>query len=148
MPHLTIFGLVPNLALLTVMGWSFHRGPNEGMVWAFLGGLFVDLASGAPLGLSIVPLVAACLVAGYGYYRIYYGNLIVPALFALLALTVYQVSFVILLLLTGQPIDWQIGVLGVGFPLVLLHLVLMPLFYFASAWIVRLVFGPGVRLGR
>ena len=43
MPHLTIMGVKPDLMLLAVMSWSLLRGSEEGLVWAFIGGLALDL---------------------------------------------------------------------------------------------------------
>jgi len=50
MPYLKLFGVMPNLMLLTVVAWSLLRGPGEGVVWGFVGGIFLDLFSRAPLG--------------------------------------------------------------------------------------------------
>jgi len=134
--------------LLTVVAWAFQRGPNEGMVWAALGGLAVDLASGAPLGISPPPLMVAALVAGVGRRRVFHGNLVLPALISLFAIALYQMIYLVLLALTGQPPSWRVGIVQIGVPLVLLHLALMPIVYFATGWLVRLTQDPRVRLGR
>jgi rod shape-determining protein MreD len=148
LPQIRIFGLVPNLMLLTVVAWSFRRGPNDGIVWGMIGGLMIDLASGAPLGISPLPLMIAALVVGAGRARIFSGNLVLPVIISLLTLALYQVLYVVLLMLVGQPVSWEEGVLRVAAPLVFLNLVLMPIVYIAISWLARLTEGSRVRLGR
>ena len=129
------------------MAWSFHRGPNVGMVWGVIGGLVIDLASGAPLGISSLPLIAAAIVAGVGRARIFPGNVVLPAFVSLLAIALYQVIWLISLMIVGQPVTWRVGVLQVAAPLLLLNMVLMPVIYFGMLWLARLMQGARVRLG-
>lgn len=147
LPHISILGLVPNLMLLVVIGWGFQRGPNEGMVWAMIGGLALDLASGSPIGVSPPPLMVAALVAGVGRTQVFQGNVVLLAFITLLALALFQVFYLALLVLAGRELSWRVAIWEVGFPLLLLHLVLMPIVYLCVAWLARLVRGPRVRLG-
>jgi rod shape-determining protein MreD len=134
--------------LLTVVAWSFRRGPNDGMVWGMIGGVMIDLASGAPLGISPLPLMVAALVVGAGRARIFSGNVVLPVIVALMTLALYQAVYIILLMLVGQPVSWGEGVLRVAAPLVLLNLALMPVVYVVISWLARLTEGTRVRLGR
>lgn len=134
--------------LLTVVAWSFRRGPNDGIVWAMIGGLMIDVASGAPLGISPLPLMVAALVVGAGRARIFSGNLVLPVIVSVLTLALYQAMYVALLMVVGQPISWREGVLRVAAPLVLLNLALMPIVYVAILGLSRLTEGSRVRLGR
>ncbi len=138
---------MPNLTLLTVVAWSFYRGPNEGMVWGMIGGLLIDLASGAPTGISSLPLMLAALVTGFGRTRIYSGNLILPALISLFAILLYQIIWLLLLAVVGRPVGWRLGVIQVAVPLFLLNMLLMPIVYFVMARLARLVQGSRVSLG-
>jgi rod shape-determining protein MreD len=134
--------------LLTVVAWSFRRGPNDGMVWGMIGGVMIDLASGAPLGISPLPLMVAALVVGAGRARIFSGNVVLPVIVALMTLALYQAVYIILLMLVGHPVSWGEGVLRVAAPLVLLNLALMPVVYVVISWLARLTEGTRVRLGR
>lgn len=133
--------------LLAVIGWSFQLGPNEGMVWGLIGGLALDLASGAPVGISPLPLMAAALVAGIGHNRIFPGNIVLPALISLFALVLYQGIYLILLMMIGQSMNWQEGIFRTSLPLILLNLGLMPIVYVIMLWLARLVQGTRVQLG-
>ena len=138
---------MPNVTLLVVVAWSFHRGPNEGVVWGLIGGLAIDLASGSPTGITPLPLMIAALVVGVGRGRIYSSNIVLPALVSLFAIGLYQAIWLLLLAIVGQPISWRLGIVQVGVPLLFLNLALMPVFYVAMSWLARLVQGSRVRLG-
>jgi len=43
------YGASPNLLLVVVVCWSLLHTVSEGLVWAFAGGLGVDLIAGLPL---------------------------------------------------------------------------------------------------
>lgn len=139
--------MVPNLTLLSVIAWSFHRGPNEGIIWGLVGGLASDLASGVTLGISPIPLMIAALAAGVGYRRVVRDNLVLPIGITLVAVVLYQTSYLILFTLTSRPIQLPVGIWQIGAPLTVIHMTLMPLFYFGIAWLARLLEGPRLQIG-
>lgn len=147
LPQIPVFGLVPNLMLLTVMAWGSRRGPNDGMVWGMIGGLLIDLASGAPLGISSLPLMAAALAVGAARARVFSGNLVLPVIVWLATLVAYQTLYLMLLTIAGQPVSWAEGVVRVGAPLIILNLALMPVVYAGISMFARLLEGSRVRLG-
>ncbi len=147
LPHVPLLGLIPNLVLLLVVGWSFQRGANEGVIWAMIGGLASDLASGARLGISPVPLMAAALVGGVGYARIFRGNLILPPLITVAAIALYQGLYLTLTSVTSRPVQIPPGATTIGGTLILLHTLLMPLAYLTMGWLARLIEGPRIQLG-
>ena len=53
LPPFSIIGAHPDLILLAVVSWTLQRGLTEGLTWAFVGGLWLEALSGAPLGLSL-----------------------------------------------------------------------------------------------
>jgi len=54
--------LRPNLVLVVVSVWAAIRG-SEGYVWAFMGGLFLDLTSSLPVGLYSFSLLIGNVAA-------------------------------------------------------------------------------------
>ncbi|MCP4417208.1 MAG: rod shape-determining protein MreD, partial [Chloroflexi bacterium] len=52
LPHFPILGNTPQLALLVALSWGMLHGIEEGVIWAFLGGIFTDLFSISPVGVS------------------------------------------------------------------------------------------------
>ena len=61
-PHVRIFGVVPDVMLLTVVAVAASEGPERGAVFGFVAGLLLDLFLEVPAGLS-----ALCYtLVGYG----------------------------------------------------------------------------------
>ena len=76
--RLAIAGVKPDLVLLLVVVGTLLYGPRAGVVWAFIGGLFLDIFSGGPLGSSSLALMAAAVVAGFGHTTMSRFNIFVP----------------------------------------------------------------------
>ncbi|MEL6216549.1 MAG: rod shape-determining protein MreD, partial [Pseudomonadota bacterium] len=63
-----VLGGMPDLVLLLTLCWSFDRDLDEGLVWAFVGGILADLQSAAPTGTTTLALIPALIVI-YGLNR-------------------------------------------------------------------------------
>lgn len=57
--HFGIMAVVPNLVLITVLLLNFFEAPEKkyGILAAFIGGLFLDIFSARPIGISVLFLV-------------------------------------------------------------------------------------------
>ena len=58
LPRFPILGVSPQLLFLVALAWGDIRGLEEGLIWAFIAGLFADLFSLAPLGISSLAFMA------------------------------------------------------------------------------------------
>jgi rod shape-determining protein MreD len=56
-PHLAIAGAHPHLVLVLGVVWTVAAGAESGLVWAFVGGLALDLFAQRPLGSSAFALL-------------------------------------------------------------------------------------------
>lgn len=136
-PHLTILGARPDLMLLTVVSWSVLRGTREGIVWGFVGGLCLDLFSGAPFGLSALALIAIGFFSGLGETNIYRGHIALPIVAALVATLIHGLLYLFLLHIMGRAIAWFDILLGVMLPSTILNgLLIMPV-YAVLRWLHR-----------
>jgi rod shape-determining protein MreD len=54
LPQVAIFGGVPDLPFLFTLAWALNSPLEEGIVWAFVGGIAKDSLSAAPLGTSVI----------------------------------------------------------------------------------------------
>ncbi len=52
LPHFPFLGSAPQLVLLVALSWGMLHGIEEGIVWAFFAGIFTDLFSITPMGVS------------------------------------------------------------------------------------------------
>jgi len=105
LPHLSVGGARPDLMLLMVISWSLRRGLNEGVVWAFCGGLALDLLSGAPLGSSSLALIIVAILTNLVRGGSVRSRAALPWVMAALATFAYYGVLSIILAITGRPID-------------------------------------------
>ena len=95
--RLQVFGVKPDLVLLLVILGTLLYGGRPGVVWAFIGGLALDIFSGGPMGASSLALMAAALVTGLGHRPLSRFNLLVPLAAAMLGTLVYAAVYLSLL---------------------------------------------------
>jgi rod shape-determining protein MreD len=58
-PHLSVDGAHPHLVLVLGVIWTVAAGAESGLVWAFVGGLALDVLAPRPLGATAVALLLA-----------------------------------------------------------------------------------------
>jgi rod shape-determining protein MreD len=137
MPHLTILGVKPDLVLLVVISWSLLRGSKEGVIWALVGGIGLDLLSGAPFGTSAVALLVLSLLAGMGELSVFRTHIALPLIATLLATLAYDLFFLLLLHMRGCSIAWADSLIKVVLPSTLFNVLLAPFIYKALYWLHR-----------
>lgn len=57
-PQIRILGGEPDLVFLLTLSWAINGRLEQGVAWAFVGGIAQDLLSAAPTGASVVGLLA------------------------------------------------------------------------------------------
>ena len=146
-PRLTVHGVRPDLMLVSVTAWTLLaafrtrelqytgegpnllRGINDGVVWGFVGGVFLDLLSGAPFGASALALMAAALVVG-----MFSVSVAAPALVLMLVVTplgtlTCHIVFLGIIILTGRSVAWNTEMTRVILPSAVFNLVVIPVMY-------------------
>lgn len=123
-----IAGVVAQPALLAALAWGLLRGPWEGMVWAFVAGLFLDLFSLGPVGVTSLALMVAVPVLVRAQQSLPEENVFMTTLLLLLGLVIYFPVYLIALRVTGFAFNWQ--TLGNLPPTLLFHAFLaLPIFW-------------------
>lgn len=123
LPRVPIVGVVPQVLFLVALAWGLLRGLEQGLIWAFIAGIFVDLFSLTPLGVSSLSYMIAIGPV------ILLQNVLPPrglpaaGLLAMLATVIYLlVTFLTLRLFgLGMSLDTLLEML----PLVVLHGILI-----------------------
>ncbi len=136
-PYLTILGVKPEMMLLVVVAWSLLRGAREGMVWALIGGLCLDLLSGAPLGTITLALLVVSFLAGLGESSVFRTHILLPIVAAFIATLVYDAITLIILDFTGHSVAWLRSAMYIVLPSMLVNTLLMPLFFWPLQWLHR-----------
>ena len=145
LPELRILGVKPELVLLSVLAWSLLRGSEEGLVWAFVGGLTVDLFSGGPFGASALALLAVSFVSGLIEPSIVRAGFLLPMSVALGGTVLYQGLFLLIIQLTRGAVSWTDNLIQVTLPSLAVNTLLMPVVFQTLAWLDRKIGRPEIR---
>jgi rod shape-determining protein MreD len=124
-----VLGASPNLLLVSSIAWGLLHTVGEGVVWAFAGGLGLDLITGMPLGTSSLAAMTASLLTGVGRNRVFGNNLWWPIGVVALATPVYGWIVLLTLQLRGLPVDWVASTARVIGPVLALNVATMVLVY-------------------
>ncbi len=131
MPRIMALGVHPDLMLLVVTSWTLLRGAQEGMFWALVGGIAIDLFSGAPFGVYTLSLLVASFLSSLGERNVFRLDLLIPILVIPLATLVQNAIMLALLWALRWPTDWGAGFAHVIFPAMLVNTISMPVVYLA-----------------
>jgi rod shape-determining protein MreD len=135
--RINLWGARPELMLLVVLIWAVVRGVDEGLVWGFIGGLVVDLLSGAPMGATVLALLSVVFLAGQPWGQGLSSQVAQLLLPALVGVVVYHLVLLLVLAWTGHAVDWGFALLRVAGPSALLNTMLAPFVRQPLAWLER-----------
>lgn len=136
LPRLRMYGGQPDLVVLIVLAWAVFDDDREGMAWAFAGGLFLDLFSGAPLGISSLALVPITYLVGLAEARVYRSNILLPILLTGGGAVAYHVIYVLAIrFLAGMAVPWLLVPWYVTLPSLLFDAILiLPVLRILRQW--------------
>ena len=132
-PQIRLLGGGPDLVYLIVLTWAINAKLESGVLWAFIGGIIVDLLSNTPTGTTTFGmLLTVFAISGLGQqvYRIGPVLLIGLVIFGTL---VQQLVMMTVLTFTGFRVDWVLSLGYVVAPTILYNLALVWPVY----WLVR-----------
>jgi rod shape-determining protein MreD len=99
-PAVGMLGVAPDFVLVFVVCWAMAMGSEEAMLLGAVGGLCLDLLSGAPLGThALVGYLSGIITRSPFSSRV-----VIPALVMAAATILYDVLIVLILRLAGQPL--------------------------------------------
>ena len=107
LPHFPIFGRTPQLALLVALAWGLLYGIEEGAVWAFFAGIFTDLFSITPVGVSSLAFMVGVTAVIWAKLALPTSRVLLPLALAGLASIISFLITIILLRLFGTIADFQ-----------------------------------------
>lgn len=135
-----------DLVLLVVISWAMLRGTEEGSFAGLVGGVLLDLFSGAPFGLNALLLALVGLVAGLGEGSFSRGSLALLASTAILVTVAYHGGTYLALQALGWSLPSVTGFARVVAPSAALNAVLLPLAFRLMRRLIR-VPGGWARVG-
>lgn len=123
-PRFVVNGAVPGLVLLAVVNWGILRGPDEGMLWALIGGFCLDLVSGWPIGTGTIAMVVIASVVSLGGSTFIRTHILLPPATIVLATMLYYTVAYFLLQSMQYPVDWIAGLRDIALPAAVYNAVL------------------------
>lgn len=135
--RVAILGSRPDLVFLVVVGWAFMRGSVEGAVWAFIGGLLLDVFSGGPFGSMTLALLLVAVFVGRQWGRELGSVILQLVLLTLVSCFAYHALLLLTLSGTGHVVDWGYSLAQVAAPSAFLNALLAPFVYWPLAWLDR-----------
>lgn len=107
-PYFSFFNLTPQLPFVVSLGWGLQRGPEEGVLWAFVGGFFLDLFSLAPMGTTALSFMVAILIATLIAQSLPSSRFFLPMALGVLATLISLALYFVYLRLLGQQTGLQL----------------------------------------
>lgn len=101
MPRINILGGRPDLVFLLVMAWSLNTSLEQGIIWAFVGGISSDLLSAAPLGTSIVGMIILVFIIHGAREQIYRVGLFTLIWVVVLGTFFHRIVIILILIFAG-----------------------------------------------
>jgi len=110
-----------DLILLATAAWGIREKNSNSIVWALIGGLMVSAASAMPSFSPVVPYIFTALVARLISKRLWQAP-ILALIITTISGTIFQhFLYIILLQLSGIPLDFAQSVSNVTLPSLLLN---------------------------
>jgi rod shape-determining protein MreD len=114
--HFEVKGILPAVTLIVVVDWGILRGPEEGMLWAFIGGVCTDVFTGWPMGTSTIAMVAVASVVSLGGGTFIRTHTLLPLATVFCATILYYLVAMFILESTHHSVAWIDGLRYVVIP--------------------------------
>ncbi len=142
LPYLKLLGVTPDLVLILGACWAVLRPQDEAMIVAPIAGLMHDLATGDPLGTSVLAFAPLVILAASVRIRAVETQFIAALVVVSAGTLAWGAIRMIVLSVSGQEIQWFQATIRVVLPLAAVNTLFMPLFYMPLSW-----FSAGQRQG-
>ncbi|MBN1887253.1 MAG: rod shape-determining protein MreD [Thermoflexales bacterium] len=144
-PRLAVGSVRFDLMLLVVVSWSLRRGLQEGILWAFCGGMALDLFSGVPLGSTALAFMIVASVVALARASLFRSRVALPWVMAGLATLIYYGLSLVIMGIMGRPLEVGTILLRQVLPAMLYNVVLVTAVYGFLTWLDRRSSEPELR---
>ena len=126
----------PDLMLVLVVAWSLLRGMEEGLLWAFVGGILLDLLSAGPFGAFTIGLLVAALIGGIVHRTVFTSGFFWPTATMIATTLLFHPIYVTVLNAARVSVPWS-AVSQVIVPVLVWNVVLLLVLLTPLAWLHR-----------
>ena len=130
LPRFSPFEVDPSLPFLVALAWGLLSNVEEGVVWAFIGGLFMDIFTIAPAGGLSLSYMAAVLSAVMISELLPPNRLLIPIVSAVVATALQQFLYLLYLRIFG--IGVQASLLTFVQVIVVQAILIIPIYWLIS----------------
>jgi len=147
-PYFPLLGVTPNTLLVLLACWAIIRGPKEVMILIPVAGLFKDLITSDPVGISLLALMPIVPLAVIRERRPTESEFLPTVAMVAAASIAYDLLYLMALTAAGDEFAWLQTLVQVLLPAMLLNALLTPIFYLPVRWATTLTapVGPIVRV--
>jgi rod shape-determining protein MreD len=124
-PQFSIFGVAPNLVVVTLVAWAIVRPRNESLFLVPFGGVALGTLDGEPLGLAVLALAPLILLADIPHMHLIDSDLLPAVVVVTLATLSYEIAILLTLAVKGEQIGLVSGLLDVLVPAVIVNVLLL-----------------------
>jgi rod shape-determining protein MreD len=115
----------PDLILIAVVAWGLMGRHRESMIWGLIGGLFLDMLSGLPLGVTSINLILIAFLVSFSEGRFWESHILMPLGVMLLLSPLFYFLSIVTLWMLGHDINLGIAIARVILPGTFLNLLLI-----------------------
>lgn len=127
-----VFGVVPNLVLLTLVAWTFARGLEEALPLYLAGGLILGMLQGDLAGLPLLGLAVVAIVALVHELRVLHSDLLTALVVVAIGSAGYIAAHLAAHALVGERVALADAALRVMLPGVAVHVALFPVCFWTA----------------
>lgn len=127
----------PHLLVLLVVAVCLAESLYDAVIWGFMGGLLLDLMSGAmmPVGSNALLMVLVALLASLGQANPFQSLLFVPLVTAFATTVFYHVMHMALSTALGNSVAFIDNLWRLVLPSAILNAILLPVAYSSMLWL-------------
>lgn len=130
LPRFSFFEVNPSLPFVAALAWSLLNELEEGVVWAFIGGLFMDIFTIAPAGGLSLTYMAGVIVANLISDLLPENRFAIVVISAIVATAVQLFSYLIYLRIFGIVV--QTSLLTFVQTIVVQAVLVLPIYWLMS----------------
>lgn len=135
-PQIRILGGAPDLVFLIVLAWAINARLEEGVTWAFVGGITRDLLTGAPTGASVLGMLLVVFALDRLRQQVFGIGLVTLAGLVVGGTLVQQAAYMFVNVLVGYRVYPVEMLTYVVFPTVAYNLVFIwPVYWFVRRFL-------------
>jgi rod shape-determining protein MreD len=132
--YFPLLGVTANPLLVLLVCWAMVRGPRETMVLIPIAGIFKDLMTTDPVGVSVLALLPIVALAAIRERRPMESEFLPTLAVVVVASLCYDLVYMVLLTAVGDGPPWLQTPIRVVLPAALFNALLTPVLYLPVRW--------------